>query len=48
MDGSEGDLGGVLAGTVLYIVGKIGGREENREAKDTSTDRSRYRPANGV
>lgn len=30
MDGSEGDLGGVLAGTVLYIVDKIGGREENR------------------
>jgi hypothetical protein len=46
MDGSEGDLGGVLAGTVLYIVGEIGGREENREAKDTSTE-SRCRLANG-
>ncbi len=47
MDGSEGDLGGVLAGTVLYIVGESVGREDNRGAKHTSTKRSRCRLANG-
>jgi hypothetical protein len=42
MDCSEGDLGEVLAGTVLYIMDK------DRGAKDASTERSRCRLANGL
>lgn len=45
---SDGDLGEGLACTELYIVDGVEEREEDGGAKDTSTERSRCRLANGL